>query len=751
MEEPDSSPNIRVICRFRPLNQKEKEMGENTSIEFCEDNKTIIINSALENQEPLRFNFDHIFTPASKQIDVYKIAAIPTVEAVMQGFNGTVFAYGQTSSGKTFTMTGVLSDPELMGIIPRMVGTVFEKISTADASVEFSVKVAYAEIYMEKIKDLLDPSKTDLKIREDKTRGIYIEDLTDRYVGSEEEVYDLMKVGTDNREVGYTHMNAGSSRSHSIFIITITQTNAQSFSTKSGRLFLVDLAGSEKIAKTGAEGKRLEEAKMINKSLTALGQVINALTDGKSTHVPYRDSKLTRVLQDSLGGNAKTSLIITCSPSPYNEDETVSTLRFGIRAKSIKNKPKINREYTVSELKLLLAQAKEELEKKEKQIKAYTRSLEKNNIPLPEEDTNNSVEEEDKKVEVDETPSKSAAQAEVIEELEAVRTELDNQNCLVQILSDQINKIQEERLDWDVMKSSLIEEKENLEGKISEFEKEIKLKEASFSLLESQNEELQRTIQVLKQQNYELDQMITTKNFEVERYLGKSKSQEDVISDLQGQVQAEREKAAKILQDFSEIQQKLNTSSEIVQSKEIESLKYEKLKELWNEEKKSLITELQSKVLKVTDIRKDLDDTRRAFKNLQALLLESDSQLRQKNEQYLKNQERLYQVLEDMITQNTLFKLDKQASESKVNKFQEKAQKLEEEVRRYKEKLLQAELKLNTLDDGRISRIPQMKLTRNQTAQLKRTIKGGVKSNLPGIHQRYYSSIDVAKAGKEDN
>jgi len=169
-----------------------------------------------------------------------------------------------------------------------------------------------------------------------------------------------MKRGGSARIVAYTHMNAESSRSHSIFVITINQKNLADGSVKSGKLSLVDLAGSEKVGKTGASGQTLEEAKKINKSLSALGMVINALTDGKSTHIPYRDSKLTRILQESLGGNSRTTLIINSSPSSFNEAETLSTLRFGMRAKSIKNKAKVNAELSPAELKALLKKAKSE-------------------------------------------------------------------------------------------------------------------------------------------------------------------------------------------------------------------------------------------------------------------------------------------------------------------------------------------------------------------------------------------------------
>ena len=208
-------------------------------------------------------------------------------------------------------MQGDLDSEHFKGIIPRMVDNVFEKIGQASESMEFMVKSSMLEIYNEKIRDLLDPSKNNLNVREDKQKGIYVDGLSERPIGNENEVYDIMKLGNDNRAVGVTNMNAQSSRSHSIFYLTITMSDTENCSCKTGKLYLVDLAGSEVISKTGAKGQTLEEAKGINKSLTMLGRVINALTDGKSQYVPYRDSKLTRILQEALGGNSKTCLIVT--------------------------------------------------------------------------------------------------------------------------------------------------------------------------------------------------------------------------------------------------------------------------------------------------------------------------------------------------------------------------------------------------------------------------------------------------------
>ena len=250
-----------------------------------------------------------------------------------------------------------IDDDNSKGVIPRIVEQVFASIAASPMTIEYTVKVSYMEIYMEKIRDLLDPIHDNLPVHEEKSRGVYVKGLLEIYVSSVGEVYEVMRRGDLARVTAATNMNQESSRSHSIFVITVAQKNVESGSAKSGQLFLVDLAGSEKVGKTGASGQTLEEAKKINKSLSALGMVINALTDTKVSHIPYRDSKLTRILQESLGGNSRTTLIINCSPSSYNVDETISTLRFGTRAKKIENKAKVNTELSPAELKALLKKA----------------------------------------------------------------------------------------------------------------------------------------------------------------------------------------------------------------------------------------------------------------------------------------------------------------------------------------------------------------------------------------------------------
>lgn len=350
---------IKTYSRFRPRNKAEMLNNENPKeVIWILNNQTAEVEMP-ETKKKRKFTFDHIFPLDTTQPQVFDVLGTSIVENVLNGFHSTLFAYGQTGAGKTFSLVGKLDNPNLFGLMPRCASYILNRLEKNPEVVKWDLQLQACEIYLEQVRDILVKSNKTLNIRQKKNGETYIEGISQKTVKTTQEIFELMNTAFSNRAVASTNMNAESSRSHCAFCIFVNQEWSDG-QKKRARLYIIDLAGSERVAKTGAKGAVFEEAKAINSSLTALGNCINGLSTGKK-HVNFRDSKLTYLLKDSLKGNCKTALLVAMTMDDWNIDETVSTLRFAERAKQIKNKVKINRDYSPAELKKLIASNKKHL------------------------------------------------------------------------------------------------------------------------------------------------------------------------------------------------------------------------------------------------------------------------------------------------------------------------------------------------------------------------------------------------------
>lgn len=389
----DKGVNVQVLLRCRPLSEDELRVNTPVVISCHENRREVCAVQNIANKQIDRtFMFDKVFGPTSQQKDLYEQAVSPIVNEVLEGYNCTIFAYGQTGTGKTYTMEGGARKkngefPNDAGVIPRAVRQIFDILEAQNA--EYSMKVTFLELYNEEITDLLAPeectkfiddkTKKPIALMEDGKGGVFVRGLEEEIVCTANEIYKILEKGSAKRRTAETLLNKQSSRSHSIFSITIhikECTPEGEEMIKCGKLNLVDLAGSENISRSGAREGRAREAGEINKSLLTLGRVINALVE-HSGHVPYRDSKLTRLLRDSLGGKTKTCIIATISPSIHCLEETLSTLDYAHRAKNIKNKPEVNQKMMKS---ALIKDLYSEIDRLKQEVYA---AREKNGIYIP--------------------------------------------------------------------------------------------------------------------------------------------------------------------------------------------------------------------------------------------------------------------------------------------------------------------------------------------------------------------------------
>ncbi|XP_016138403.1 kinesin-like protein KIF3C [Sinocyclocheilus grahami] len=533
---------VKVVVRCRPLNRKEESMGYEHIVQMdVKLGQVALRNPKAGLGELLKtFTFDAVYDGCSKQSDLYDETVRPLIDSVLRGFNGTIFAYGQTGTGKTYTMQGQWLDAESRGIIPNSFEHIFTHISRSQNQ-QYLVRASYLEIYQEEIRDLLtkDHSKK-LELKESADSGVYIKDLSSFVTKNVKEIEHVMNVGNQTRSVGFTNMNEHSSRSHAIFIITVECSqlgpDGQNH-IRVGKLNLVDLAGSERQTKTGVQGERLKEATKINLSLSALGNVISALVDGRSSHVPYRDSKLTRLLQDSLGGNAKTIMVATLGPASYNYEETLTTLRYANRAKNIKNKPRVNedpKDALLREFQEEIARLKAQLDKRGMLTKRKRRSRSLRKIgdggEVEEDDVEDEEEEEEESVEKEAQEYMKEQQEKLEREKEAIR--------------DDHSLVAEE-------KQRLLEEKERMMRHLKKEQEATDLLTAKFKAMESKL--LVGGKNIIDHTN-EQQKMLEQKRHEIAEQTRRER-------EIQQQVLAQDEETLELRETFSSLQQEVEAKT----------------------------------------------------------------------------------------------------------------------------------------------------------------------------------------------
>ncbi|KAK5638482.1 hypothetical protein RI129_012777 [Pyrocoelia pectoralis] len=568
--------NVKVIVRCRPMNKKEIELKCKCIIQM-KNCMTEIWDPHEGPSFPKQFTFDSVYDQESYTEIIYNDICYPLIESVLEGYNSTIFVYGQTGCGKSFSMEGCKTmNPPEKGIISRAFEHVFEAISVT-SGVKYLALASYLEIYNEQIRDLLLPSENALNLKEIPNEGVTVPGLTIHPVHNVAECEEMLNIGSKNRMIGATLMNQVSSRSHSIFTISIEQISNDNETIRKGKLNLVDLAGSERQAKTGATGDRLKEATKINLSLSALGNVISALVDGKAKHIPYRDSKLTRLLQDSLGGNTRTLMIACISPASRDYDETLSTLRYANRAKNIHNKPRINEDPKDA----MLRQYQEEISRLRNlledrhvgsPLKIEDISDESQFEPLGKSQANTKrdlllqeYQEEMKKLKNLHENEKSEKEK-ILKQIEGIKMEY--QLHIEQLNSEMVGKQQRQKSTSkdeilhriETLKASMIGGEKADDKELSERRK--KKKQASEKRLSAiahvlAKIDMNEDRELLQNQYMDISQELKVKTDALRKYRHKVKSLEKEIGDIQGEFQVERN-------DYLETIRKLNRNTKLL-------------------------------------------------------------------------------------------------------------------------------------------------------------------------------------------
>ncbi|WCJ32014.1 Kinesin-like protein KIN-14R [Euphorbia peplus] len=561
----EAKGNIRVFCRCRPLNKEEISSGCATVVDFdgAKDGDLAILTGA-STRKP--FKFDRVYTPRDNQVDVFADAS-PLVLSVLDGYNVCIFAYGQTGTGKTFTMEGTEQN---RGVNYRTLEKLFEVAKERNETFTYSLSVSVLEVYNEQIRDLLatSPSSKKLEIKQSSEGSHHIPGIVEARVDNLREVWNVLQAGSNARAVGSNNVNEHSSRSHCMLSVMVKAKNLMNGECTNSKLWLVDLAGSERLAKTDAQGERLKEAQNINRSLSALGDVIYALAT-KSSHIPYRNSKLTHLLQDSLGGDSKTLMFVQISPSEQDLSETVSSLNFATRVRGVELGP-AKKQIDSSELqktKMMLEKARQSSKSKDESLRKLEENLQ--NLENKARDKDNVYRTQQEKIKELESHLDmksnlhSQTEKQVLQLSEKLKAREEICNSLQQKVKELERKLRErQQLDsasfQDKIKEleSICQAKTELESKLKE---QLKDSESHSLALQHKIKELERKLQEQEQNSETL--LLHQKIKELERKLQEQEQNSETlllhqkIKELEEDKLREQENQLQSMQarDFSDI------------------------------------------------------------------------------------------------------------------------------------------------------------------------------------------------------
>ena len=567
---------VTVVARFRGAESGMDDFGD-----------WVLTDNIIKHKEKHHeFNFDAVLNPSRTQEELYESAGRKIISFFMDGYNATIFAYGQSGSGKTFSMLGpeevteVLVNQKddvpaevaaLFGILPRATFHMFEAIQAGQQKgTKYNVKVSYIEVYNEMINDILaSPTNMNLKMREFPNQGMCVIGMLETVSNTPELVFQAIANGTANRVVCSTGQNARSSRSHTVFIISVEQVLADG-TVKVSKINLVDLAGSEKLSKTGAQGQALKEAQKINLSLTTLGRCIKALTSGGAEHVPYRESKLTLILKESLSGAAMTTLIVTGSMRKVHQEETISTMQFAERAKMVKTSAKSNAKRSYEELEKLFAKLSQEVKALKQGIvgggnleegvevhaaiesddRELIQQLSEKYARLGQESVKE-IEELRQKITKAEANVEKIDYLEVHEEMEELRDRLDDGN-------NKLVKISQEK----------DEERYAYEKKLNEIDGDYE--ELSEKILKAQ-QEVQSVLKQIESLNAEIsakDSEIINISQKVEECNSARKVHEDILEECNSRLASEKHSQTELISEIASAKTSIDESREVQHSLE---------------------------------------------------------------------------------------------------------------------------------------------------------------------------------------